>query len=137
MELPMTAAEHADRTLYAAELERLARATGDQELARHYTQKAAKVRDALPIMAYIRQDKELLRLWREADQSVVPDADGQLWSEANVVQAAIDGLAADNMYRPGLLDEVNRLLVGGSVLNTPLSELAAAIVAGVGKARVV
>jgi len=128
MAVPMTAAELADRTLYLAELEQLAKVTDDCELVQHYTQKAAKVRDSVPIMEYIQLDKALLQQWREADRTGIVEADGQIWSEANAVRAKADGLARDNAYRPGLLDEVNRLLTGGSVLDTPLSQLAASIV---------
>jgi cell fate (sporulation/competence/biofilm development) regulator YlbF (YheA/YmcA/DUF963 family) len=130
MTMPMTAAELADRTSYAAELEQLAEVSSDSDLAEHYMQKAAKVRDALPVLEYIQQDRELLRQWRQADQTGIADADGHVWSEANAVQAKVDSLAAENAYRPGLRDEVNRLLMGGSALDTPLSQLAAAIVAG-------
>lgn len=128
--MPMTAAEVADRTSYAAELEQLAEASGDSELVQHYTQKAAKVRDALPILQYIRRDKELLQQWRQADQTGIADADGHVWSEANAMKAKVNSLACENAYRPGLLDEVNRLLMGGSALDTPLSQLAAGIIAG-------
>jgi hypothetical protein len=130
MTMPMTAAEVADRTSYAAELEQLAEVSDDSDLVQHYTQKAARVRDALPILEYIRRDRELLQQWRQADQTGIADADGHVWSEANAMQAKVDGLATENAYRPGLLDEVNRLLMGGSALDTPLSQLAAAIVAG-------
>jgi hypothetical protein len=129
MTMPMTAAELAARDSYVAELEQLAEVTNDSDLVEHYTQKAAKVRDALPILEYIRRDKALLEQWREADRTGIADADGHIWSEANAVQSKLDELARDNAYRPGLLDEVNRLLAGGVVLDTPQSQLAAAIIA--------
>jgi hypothetical protein len=130
MALPMTSEELADRALYAQELEQLARASSDEDSVQHYTQKAASVRDSLPILDYIHRDRELLQQWREADQTGIPDVDGRVWSEANAMQAKVAELAAQNAYRPGLLDEVNRLLAGGSALCTPLSQLAAAITAG-------
>lgn len=129
MAVPMTAAERADRAVYTAELEQLAKVSGDSESVQHYTQKAAKVADSVPIIEYIQREKALLEQWREADRTGIADADGHIWSEANAVQTKLDELARDNAYRPGLLDEVNRLLAGGVVLDTPQSQLAAAIIA--------
>jgi hypothetical protein len=128
MAVPMTAAERADRAVYAAELEQLAKVSDDWESVQHYTQKAAKVAGALPIFEYIQRDKALLEQWREADRTGIADADGRIWSEANAVQTKLDELARDNAYRPGLIDEVNRLMGGGVALDTPQSQLAAAII---------